>query len=141
MQKKLRTEVIQLEDTLAQVRKEYEMLRIEFEQNLAANEQAGEPVFPLWGAQSACPGNQSCCSHYQEMAFPSYFKIFVSWPQGEGTNWCPWCCYLLSEFYFLVFFLPPRKLISPCHVQAGGKAPVIFCVDSHLNHSFILLGF
>lgn len=40
-QKKLRTEVIQLEDTLAQVRKEYEMLRIEFEQNLAANEQTG----------------------------------------------------------------------------------------------------
>ncbi|KAK2510997.1 hypothetical protein Q9233_017294 [Columba guinea] len=42
VQKRLRTEVIQLEDTLAQVRKEYEMLRIEFEQNLAANEQAGE---------------------------------------------------------------------------------------------------
>ncbi|XP_070571727.1 E3 ubiquitin-protein ligase BRE1A-like [Ptychodera flava] len=40
-QKKLRTEVIQLEDTLAQVRKEYEMLRIEFEQTLATNEQAG----------------------------------------------------------------------------------------------------
>ena len=39
--KKLRTEVIQLEDMLAQVRKEYEMLRIEFEQNLAANEQTG----------------------------------------------------------------------------------------------------
>merc|ERR1712020_433724 len=29
------------EDMLAQVRKEYEMLRIEFEQNLAANEQTG----------------------------------------------------------------------------------------------------
>uniref|UniRef100_A0A8C2SXG7 E3 ubiquitin protein ligase n=2 Tax=Coturnix japonica TaxID=93934 RepID=A0A8C2SXG7_COTJA len=41
VQKRLRTEVIQLEDTLAQVRKEYEMLRIEFEQTLAANEQAG----------------------------------------------------------------------------------------------------
>jgi len=40
-QKKLRTEVIQLEDMLAQVRKEYEMLRIEFEQNLAVNEQTG----------------------------------------------------------------------------------------------------
>ncbi|XP_074640855.1 E3 ubiquitin-protein ligase Bre1-like [Tubulanus polymorphus] len=40
-QKKLRTEVIQLEDNLAQVRKEYEMLRIEFEQTLAANEQTG----------------------------------------------------------------------------------------------------
>ncbi|XP_041456820.1 E3 ubiquitin-protein ligase BRE1A-like [Lytechinus variegatus] len=40
-QKKLRTEVMQLEDNLAQVQKEYEMLRIEFEQNLAANEQAG----------------------------------------------------------------------------------------------------
>ena len=46
-QKKLRTEVIQLEDTLAQVRKEYEMLRIEFEQNLAANEQAGRCIFIL----------------------------------------------------------------------------------------------
>ncbi|KAH0628394.1 hypothetical protein JD844_009492 [Phrynosoma platyrhinos] len=34
-------ELIELEDTLAQVRKEYEMLRIEFEQTLAANEQAG----------------------------------------------------------------------------------------------------
>lgn len=44
LQKKLRTEVIQLEDTLAQVRKEYEMLRIEFEQNLAANEQAGKTL-------------------------------------------------------------------------------------------------
>ncbi|CAH1802344.1 unnamed protein product [Owenia fusiformis] len=38
-QKRLRTEVIQLEDMLAQVRKEYEMLRIEFEQTIAANEQ------------------------------------------------------------------------------------------------------
>lgn len=43
LQRKVRTEVIQLEDTLAQVRKEYEMLRIEFEQTLAANEQAGNP--------------------------------------------------------------------------------------------------
>lgn len=32
---------MQLEDVLAQLRKEYEMLRIEFEQNLAANEQTG----------------------------------------------------------------------------------------------------
>lgn len=60
LQKKLRTEVIQLEDTLAQVRKEYEMLRIEFEQNLAANEQAGErrflPPYPCGTALgSPCP--------------------------------------------------------------------------------------
>lgn len=41
MQKRLRTEVIQLEDQLAQVRKEYDMLRLEFEQNIAANEQNG----------------------------------------------------------------------------------------------------
>ncbi|XP_022666985.1 E3 ubiquitin-protein ligase Bre1-like isoform X3 [Varroa destructor] len=40
MQKKLRTEVIRLEDALAQVRKEYEKLRIEFEQNVTASEQA-----------------------------------------------------------------------------------------------------
>lgn len=47
LQRKVRTEVIQLEDTLAQVRKEYEMLRIEFEQTLAANEQAGNSYFYL----------------------------------------------------------------------------------------------
>lgn len=40
-QKNLRGELIQLEDVLGQLRKEYEMLRIEFEQNLAANEQTG----------------------------------------------------------------------------------------------------
>ena len=43
-QKKLRTEVIQLEDQLAQVRREYEMLRIEFEQTLAANEQTSKYI-------------------------------------------------------------------------------------------------
>ncbi|KAF8767715.1 E3 ubiquitin-protein ligase Bre1 like protein [Argiope bruennichi] len=53
LQKKLRTEVIQLEDALAQVRKEYEMLRVEFEQNLAANEQT---VFFLLCAY--CPINR-----------------------------------------------------------------------------------
>ena len=40
-QRKLRTKEIQQEDELARVRKEHEMLRIEFEQNLAANEQTG----------------------------------------------------------------------------------------------------
>ncbi|KAJ6644644.1 E3 ubiquitin-protein ligase Bre1, partial [Pseudolycoriella hygida] len=39
VQKKMRNEMIQMEDVLAQIRKEYEMLRIEFEQNMAANEQ------------------------------------------------------------------------------------------------------
>lgn len=38
-QKKVRSEMIQMEDVLAQIRKEYEALRIEFEQNMAANEQ------------------------------------------------------------------------------------------------------
>lgn len=38
-QKRVRSEMIQMEDVLAQIRKEYEMLRIEFEQNMAANEQ------------------------------------------------------------------------------------------------------
>ncbi|XP_053955825.1 E3 ubiquitin-protein ligase Bre1 isoform X1 [Anastrepha ludens] len=38
-QKKVRSEMIQMEDVLAQIRKEYETLRIEFEQNMAANEQ------------------------------------------------------------------------------------------------------
>lgn len=58
LHKKLRTEVIQLEDTLAQVRKEYEMLRIEFEQTLAANEQAGMIVLaPLC---RSLPGKIQC---------------------------------------------------------------------------------
>lgn len=38
-QKKVRSEMIQMEDVLAQIRKEYETFRIEFEQNMAANEQ------------------------------------------------------------------------------------------------------
>lgn len=38
-QKKLRCDMIQMNDVMAQIRKEYEMLRIEFEQNMAANEQ------------------------------------------------------------------------------------------------------
>lgn len=37
----MRSELINSEDVNAQLRKEYEMLRIEFEQNLAANEQTG----------------------------------------------------------------------------------------------------
>lgn len=41
VQKKLRGEMMQLEDSNSQIRKEYEMLRIEFEKNLAANEQTG----------------------------------------------------------------------------------------------------
>ncbi|EDV97749.1 GH17039 [Drosophila grimshawi] len=38
-QKKVRSDMIQMEDVLALIRKEYETLRIEFEQNMAANEQ------------------------------------------------------------------------------------------------------
>lgn len=38
-QKKVRSEMIQMEDVLAQIRKEYEKIRIQYEQNLAANEQ------------------------------------------------------------------------------------------------------
>lgn len=43
-QKRLRTEMIQAEDNLAQMRKEYEMLRIDFEQAMAANDQNGKSV-------------------------------------------------------------------------------------------------
>lgn len=40
-QKRLGNEMMQLEETLTQVRKENELLRIEYEQNVAANEQTG----------------------------------------------------------------------------------------------------
>lgn len=39
VQKKLRSEVIRLEDNIAQIRREYEQVRIEFEQSLATTEQ------------------------------------------------------------------------------------------------------
>ncbi|XP_077557201.1 E3 ubiquitin-protein ligase Bre1 isoform X1 [Haemaphysalis longicornis] len=39
VQKKLRSEVIRLEDNIAQIRREYEQVRIEFEQSLATSEQ------------------------------------------------------------------------------------------------------
>lgn len=41
IQKRLRTDIIQLEDQLEQGKREYEMLRLEFEQAIAANEQTG----------------------------------------------------------------------------------------------------
>lgn len=130
MQKKLRTEVIQLEDTLAQVRKEYEMLRIEFEQNLAANEQAGEPPLPpVLGAGHAA-------AHSQEMAFPSSSKAFDPWPQGERAPAAiPGAASCFPNFYLLFFLLPCRKVIPPCRVQEVGKAPVISYVESLLNYS------
>ena len=40
-QKRLRTEMIRVEDSHAHMCKEYEMLRIEFEQAMAANDQNG----------------------------------------------------------------------------------------------------
>jgi E3 ubiquitin-protein ligase BRE1 len=42
-QKKLRTEMIELEDVVAQLRKEYEMLRMQFEKNLVTHEQT-QPI-------------------------------------------------------------------------------------------------
>jgi len=39
--------MIQMEDTLSQVRREYDLLRIEFEQMLAANEQTGKSYMPV----------------------------------------------------------------------------------------------
>lgn len=55
-QKRLRTEMIQVEDNLAQTRKEYDMLRIEFEQAMAANDQNCKwySVFVLVGSSCSC---------------------------------------------------------------------------------------
>ena len=47
MQKRLSTELFTLEEALTQMRKEHEMLRIEYEPNVAANEQA-RPLFKRW---------------------------------------------------------------------------------------------
>lgn len=63
--------MIQLEDTLAQVRKEYEMLRIEFEQTLAANEQAGTIILAL------------SCSLLQAPSFRNNVVPWVCWYEVE----------------------------------------------------------
>lgn len=74
MQKKLRTEVIQLEDSLAQVRKEYEMLRVEFEQNLAANEQTGKFNLYLIYLSAQTLSTQECILIFTRK-YPGLFLI------------------------------------------------------------------
>ena len=41
IQKKYKAEVSELHDALLQVKRDYDLLRMEFEQNLTANEQTG----------------------------------------------------------------------------------------------------
>ena len=53
-QKKLRAEAIQLEDLLAQVRKEYEMLRIEFEQVWSLTQLSSKAYTPPKTHGSSC---------------------------------------------------------------------------------------
>ena len=47
IQKKYKAEISELHDALLQVKRDYDLLRMEFEQNLKANEQTGKWV-PLW---------------------------------------------------------------------------------------------
>ena len=44
IQKKYKAEVSELHDALLQVKRDYDLLRMEFEQNLKANEQTGTCV-------------------------------------------------------------------------------------------------
>lgn len=45
MQKKYKAEISELHDALLQVKRDYDLLRMEFEQNLKANEQTGLSLF------------------------------------------------------------------------------------------------
>lgn len=47
MQKKYKAEISELHDALLQVKRDYDLLRMEFEQNLKANEQTGLSLFYL----------------------------------------------------------------------------------------------
>ncbi|XP_041267570.1 LOW QUALITY PROTEIN: E3 ubiquitin-protein ligase BRE1A-like [Onychostruthus taczanowskii] len=89
LHKKLRTEVIQLEDTLAQVRKEYEMLRIEFEETLAANEQA---VSGLHSVAVLCYQNKM--NHELLHVHVGDERILPGCGAGCVTVWL--CCCVLS---------------------------------------------
>ena len=44
MQKKFKAEVNELHETLLQVKRDYDLLRMEFEQNLKSTEQTGENI-------------------------------------------------------------------------------------------------
>jgi len=45
IQKKYKAEVSELHDALLQVKRDYDLLRMEFEQNLKANEQTGLTMY------------------------------------------------------------------------------------------------
>lgn len=45
MQKKYKAEISELHDALLQVKRDYDLMRMEFEQNLKANEQTGLSLF------------------------------------------------------------------------------------------------
>uniref|UniRef100_A0A8V5H0F0 E3 ubiquitin protein ligase n=1 Tax=Melopsittacus undulatus TaxID=13146 RepID=A0A8V5H0F0_MELUD len=101
VQKRLRTEVIQLEDTLAQVRKEYEMLRIEFEQNLAANEQAGPINREMRHLISSLQNH-----NHQLKGDVQRYKRKLREVQAEinkvGPAW-GWCCPFKSGWWYCPF--------------------------------------
>lgn len=91
LQRKVRTEVFQLEDTLAQVRKEYEMLRIEFEQTLAANEQAGKQSLDLKAQSPPCSfldslGPRAFLRSHQQRDASSHQHTANPQPADEGRG-------------------------------------------------------
>jgi len=63
--------MIQMEDTLSQVRREYDLLRIEFEQMLAANEQTGK-----LGLVNCC-GVQRCLTELVIVGILIYLQLLI----------------------------------------------------------------
>uniref|UniRef100_A0A8V5H0Q0 E3 ubiquitin protein ligase n=1 Tax=Melopsittacus undulatus TaxID=13146 RepID=A0A8V5H0Q0_MELUD len=122
VQKRLRTEVIQLEDTLAQVRKEYEMLRIEFEQNLAANEQAGPINREMRHLISSLQNH-----NHQLKGDVQRYKRKLREVQAEinkvGPAW-GWCCPFKSDEAPTPSSAPPPPPTSGPAPPPTGPAPL-----------------
>ncbi|XP_044159017.1 E3 ubiquitin-protein ligase BRE1B isoform X2 [Bufo gargarizans] len=125
VQKKLRTEVIQLEDTLAQVRKEYEMLRIEFEQNLAANEQAG----PINREMRHLIGSLQNHNHQLKGDVQRY-KRKVRDAQGEMRLQAPQCP--ASTLSSAEVTTPAIKEEEPAAADVKKEPPVVVARDPEM---------
>lgn len=136
-QKSLRAELIQLEDVLGQLKKEYEMLRIEFEQNLAANEQTGpinremrHLITSLQNHNGQLKGEAHRYKRKYKDSASDILKVTCEHHNGDGYN--PWrppntptCLlsgavplkYTLFFKQFVYFIVVPRPPSLSCLVK------------------------
>lgn len=118
-QKKLRGECIQLEDVLAQLRKEYEMLRIEFEQNLAANEQTGPINREMRHLITSLQNHNNQLKGEVQRYKRKYKESSTEIPRVCSTNWFIWFLSIHNNDFSLILCSIVEKGDSRAHSQIG----------------------